>query len=260
MSLRDRIKNGALVTTAQKPETGSVPRLRTAIAGAAVAKPTGRAIAALDKISSPATVRSPRNWGIIADATSSRKNTWETEAQPAMRKLFNTLAARGNHSEMRLVYFRGDEEPADSGWRGSPDKIAAIMSEVSCYAGLTQFIKSFRPFLEDGKASAIAMVGDCFEESEEEMLSLAREMADRKIKVFAFLEGDNPTAEEIYRKIAEITGGSFAAFGGDMPLEDLFEGAALLESGGESALARLRNQNAARQLLIGCSSGPKAAP
>jgi hypothetical protein len=81
---------------------------------------------------------------------------------------------------------------------------------------------------------------------------IAAQLKDKGIKVFSFIEGDDWTAQSIFQRIAEITGGRFAKFGDALPLADLCEGVALLTSGGKKALRRLKNEKA--RLLLSAPS------
>jgi len=81
---------------------------------------------------------------------------------------------------------------------------------------------------------------------------IAAQLKDKGIKVFSFIKGDDWTAQSIFQRIAEITGGRFAKFGDALPLADLCEGVALLTSGGKKALRRLKNEKA--RLLLSAPS------
>jgi hypothetical protein len=253
MSLRGRMNKGSLVQT-ETPTADAKGSLRRASSGG-VAKPTGRGLAAVEKVSKRANVSGRGNIGFLIDATASRSSTWE-EAQSIQSKMFESVTGMGSMG-MRLVHFGGNQLSAND-WTKDTKEMASKMADVSCRGGQTQIIDGFNAFLSDAdseKANSIILIGDSYEESEYDIEETANRLKDKGIKVFAFHEGDDHwgEAENAFKKFAEITGGTFAKFGADMPLQDLCEGVALLTVGGQSALNRLKNAGA-RQLLL---SGPK---
>jgi len=153
---------------------------------------------------------------------------------------------------LRLLHFGGNEL-TDHGWQEDPRHLAAKMAAVRCASGLTQILPALEHFLDDTAptASAIILIGDCFEECSEEGEHIARLLAAQKIKVFSFLEGDDGTAQAVFKRLAEVTGGRFAQFGGALPLGDLCEGVALLTAGGNRAVKHLKNERVAQLLLTG---------
>lgn len=150
----------------------------------------------------------------------------------------------------------GGVELSDLGWETDVRKVAAHMAAVRCVSGLTQINQALYRFMDDApedKADAVILIGDCFEEDSAYAERAGKEFRKAGIKVFSFIEGDDLTATAVFKKLAEDTGGKFARFGADLPLGDLCEGVALLTSGGEKALRRLKNEKA-RLLLEGPST------
>lgn len=190
--------------------------------------------------------------GFIVDATGSREKSWE-QAQTVQGRMFQSVADLGRVS-IRLVHFGGGEL-IDHGWSADTHELAAHMAAVRCRTGGTQILQALRAFLGDtDQADAIILVGDAFEEDAHDAERLALSLRAAGIKVFSFFEGDLRQAQEVFRKLAEITGGRFAMLGDDLPLGDLCEGVALLAAGGEKAVRRLKNERARRLLLTGPSS------
>jgi len=187
--------------------------------------------------------------GFLIDATGSREQTWEL-AQTIQAKMFQAVSGLKAVS-LRLVYF-GNNRLTALGWDNNPNSVAKHMAAVRCRTGLTQIIEGLQSFIDerpDGKAAAIILIGDCFEESSSQAERAAILLKEKGIKVFSFVEGYDPTAQSVFRRISEITGGKFARFGSNMPLSDLCEGVVLLASGGEKALGRLKNKNVQKLLL-----------
>ncbi len=194
----------------------------------------------------------PGRIGFIIDATGSRHSTWE-QAQSIQAKMLQ--AASGVKAiKLRLVHFGGGCLTA-LGWDGDTRSVGAHMAAVQCRAGITQIVEGLQSFIDEApedKAGAIILIGDCFEEHSGEAESAATLLKDKDIKVFSFIEGNDDRAQTVFRRISEITGGTFAKFGDDLPLADLCEGVALLTSGGKKALRRLENKKV-RLLLSGPS-------
>lgn len=190
--------------------------------------------------------------GFIVDATGSREESWE-QAQTVQGRMFQSVAGLGRVF-IRLVHF-GGRQLTDHGWSTDTAELAANMAAVRCRAGETQVLQALRAFLDDADhANAVILVGDAFEEDAHDAELLAHSLRAAGIKVFSFFEGDLRQAQDVYRKLAEITGGRFAKLGDDLPLGDLCEGVALLAAGGEKAIRRLKNEKARRLLLTGPSS------
>jgi hypothetical protein len=189
--------------------------------------------------------------GFIIDATASRGDSWET-AQVVQAQMFRAAAKLAALS-LRLIHYGGNEM-ADCGWLSDPRKVAARMAGVRCVRGLTQILPALAAFAEDeegARADAVILIGDCFEEDAREAELLALALKGAGIKVFCFLEGNDWTAEAVFRRLADITGGKFAQLGESLPLSDLCEGVTLLTAGGRKALAKLPNARAKQLLLTG---------
>jgi hypothetical protein len=259
MSIKDRFKKGALVSTGKKdgqPSKGTALR-RTA--STAIQKPTEKGANALAKVSQRMTEKKTGNIGFIIDATGSRQSAW-VEAQKVQRKMFEKAGGTGN-MQLRLVHFGGDTV-TDHKWHRESDTVAGIMAEVVCCPGMTQIVPSLMRFIDDEtqtEADSIILVGDSFEEDMASLIKAAEALKAKRIKVYAYLDGKSIEAEEAFRKLAEITGGSFAKFGANMPLEDLVVGAAVMTLGGKGALQKLAG-NKAVGLLADKSGGKKPTP
>jgi len=200
----------------------------------------------------------PARLGFVIDATGSRSSTWE-QAQAIQRRMF-AATARVKAIKVRLVHF-GGRILTSHGWMDDADKLAAEMSGVHCETGLTQIIPALHSFVDEPKdmrADAIILIGDSYEEFHLDAARVATALGQAGIRIYAFLEGEDAFAEEMFRKLADGTGGRFARFGEDLPLADLCTGVAMLTAGGARALKRLPNKSA-RQLLLGPPSNGKGS-
>lgn len=187
--------------------------------------------------------------GFVIDATGSREQSWE-QAQTLQAGMFRAVA-RLKALHLRLVHFGGGML-ADHGWQTDPKQVAATMAKTRCQRGLTQILPALTAFIDEPaqtRADAIILVGDCFEEDMAQAASIAQALKANGIKVFAFHEGQDWTAESAFRVLAQTTGGAFCKLGEALPLEALCQGVALLTAGGSKAVKKLENKRV-RQLLL----------
>lgn len=235
MTLRKNNCNLPLLSPEQRASNGT---LRPG--GSTVATPGKAGYAALRSVALVSGYSKPGGGtvGYIIDATASRSATWKL-AQETQARMFETI----NGLHLKLVHFGGNRITAHE-WKADKDKVAGIMRKVSCEGGQTQIIEGLEVFLKEDsrKPDSIIVVGDSFEESSEELVAVAHKLADRSIKVFPFQEDACTRTEENFRKLASITGGVYAKFDANMPLQDLCEGVAFMASGGFQALQKLRNK------------------
>lgn len=184
------------------------------------------------------------------DATASRQPTWDRaiEVQAAMFSAF----APG--LKVQLVYFRGAEFYA-SRWSRQPEELSRQMRGVACVGGSTQIRTVLSHGLraaEHGDVSALVYVGDCMEESQEELARLAGRLGAHRLACFMFQEGDDPRALSSFREIAELTKGAYCRLGAHSAaeLKGLLSAAAAYASGGMSGLAQLAHHQPAARLLL----------
>jgi hypothetical protein len=252
MSLRDKALTVIGTDTAKK---GGSLRVVTPVA---IAKPDGRAVAALNTAASVGESRKGRI-GFLLDATGSRSEAW-LEAQTIQRRMFDKIAGIGKMA-LRLVYFGGNNPPSDQGWMNDSSVVARRMADVTCIGGQTQIISGLNAYVRDNaadRAQSVLMIGDSFEESEKEALIVAKHLKQQGTKVFTCQEGRDPTAAHVFKQIAEITGGRYFPLGGALPLDEICENVAIMTIGGQNALKRLGTGRSAQQLLLGSESGPAA--
>jgi hypothetical protein len=208
----------------------------------------------LDKVKtlSPATGAGRRGRLIFAlDATMSRQPTWDS-ACVLQADMFREAAASGG-LDIQLVYFRGLNECAASGWVTQSDRLAQLMSRIDCRGGHTQIGKVLahaRKENEKRRVQALVFVGDAMEESIDSLCAAAGELGLRGVPVFMFQEGGDAIAENAYREIARLSRGAYCRFnaGAANELRELLRAVAAYAAGGLKALTALRERGA-RQLL-----------
>jgi hypothetical protein len=174
------------------------------------------------------------------DATGSREATWEMAG-----KLHREMGAVLGNLTLQLVFFRGDECKA-SGWVAGGQRLAELMTKVRCATGYTQIGRVLQHVLAESRKHtirALVYVGDCCEESGEELFTLAGQLKRQKISIFVFHEGTDSVAEPIFRRLAQITDGIYASFnaGSAEQLRKLLAGAADYAAGRYKSIGDLRN-------------------
>ncbi len=105
------------------------------------------------------------------DATASRQPTWDAACE-IQAEMFHEVSGLN----VQLVYFRGHDECRASGWISSGDRLANLMRRITCKTGGTQIGKVLthtRRETEKNKVQALVYVGDCMEESADELAHAA---------------------------------------------------------------------------------------
>ena len=179
------------------------------------------------------------------DATGSREPSWEMAG-----KLHREMGAALRSLTLQLIFFGGTKCKA-SGWVVGGQRLAELMAKVRCATGYTQIGRVLRHVLGESREHtirALVYVGDCCEESGEELFALGEQLKRRKIPIFVFHEGTDSVAEAIFRRLAQIADGIYAAFdtGSAEQLRKLLAGAADYAAGRYRSIGDLRNV-----LLIG---------
>lgn len=173
------------------------------------------------------------------DATMSRQPTWDTACK-LQGDMFNETAAIGG-LEVQLIYFRGFNECQASRWVNDPTALAGLMSRIDCRGGHTQIRKVLARTRDETKKKAVQAliyIGDCMEESLDDLCAIAGEIGLTGTRVFMFHEGRDAIAEQAFREIARLTNGAYCRFdaGSAQQLRDLLSAVAVYAAGGRAAL------------------------
>lgn len=121
------------------------------------------------------------------DATASRRGTWD-EAQRIQAEMFRTTAALGG-LDIQLVFFRGLGECKATGWVSEANVMLRLMRQVECVGGHTQIERVLKHTLaeaREGKVNALVYIGDCLEESPDDIAVRAGELGLLGVPIFAF--------------------------------------------------------------------------
>jgi hypothetical protein len=173
------------------------------------------------------------------DATASREPTWD-QAMRIQSAMFTETRELGG-LEVQLCFYRGLAELSASPWCGEARELLGLMTRVHCAAGLTQIGRLLNHALEETdrkRVNALVFVGDCVEESTDQLAGLAGQLGLKGLPAFVFQEGRDPLAERALRQIARLSGGAFAPFDAGSPqiLRDLLSAVAVYAAGGRKAL------------------------
>jgi hypothetical protein len=89
-----------------------------------------------------------------------------------------------------------------------------------------------------GRVHAAVFIGDCVEESPEELYGIAGRLGVLGVPLFMFLEGGDLLAERVFAEVARLSGGAFCRFdaGSAAQLRELLGAVAVYASGGRRAL------------------------
>ncbi len=189
----------------------------------------------------PAAAASGRGRLIFAmDATASREATWQ-EAMHIQEQMFVETAGLGG-LDVQLVYYRGLGECRASRWLSDTGGLLAAMRKVACAAGRTQIGRVLaHAVAQTGKLrlNALVFVGDCMEETLDQLLAPAGQLGLLGVPAFLFHEGRDEAAAAAFAKIAKLTGGACCRFDTSSPrqLRALLGAVAVYAAGGRAALA-----------------------
>ncbi len=180
------------------------------------------------------------------DATASRQPTWD-QACHIQREMFNEAAEVGSLS-LQIAFFRGFGEFKATPWTDNSEALTGPMSRVSCLGGHTQIERILTHALKQHAAkpvNAVVYVGDCIEEDADTLCHLAGKMGLQKIPLFIFQEGIEPTAENVFRQMARLSGGAYHRFDTNSAhmLKSLLNAVAVYAAGGRKALANYSKSN-----------------
>lgn len=173
------------------------------------------------------------------DATASREPTWD-RACYIQAEMFEQTANLGG-LEIQLCYYRGYNEFHATNWLAHSEDLLKMMSAVRCLGGYTQLQKVLQHAVKETKqqkVNALVFVGDCVEEDVDRLCQIAGELGIHQVPVFAFHEGYDQHAEQVFRQIARLTMGSYCAFDANsaQQLRDLLSAVAIYAVGGRRAL------------------------
>ncbi|MCT8973154.1 VWA domain-containing protein [Microbaculum marinisediminis] len=173
------------------------------------------------------------------DATMSRQPTWDSACQ-LQAEMFNETAQIGG-LDVQLLYFRGFNECRASRWVSDPKALADLMTRIDCRGGHTQIRRALAHVRNESRkkpVQALVYIGDCMEESIDDLCAVAGEIGMTGTRAFMFHEGRDAIAEKAFREIARLTNGAYCRFdtGSAQHLRELLAAVAVYAAGGRAAL------------------------
>jgi hypothetical protein len=183
------------------------------------------------------------------DTTSSRAGAWE-----AAKKLQDRmLAAVPGELAVALAAHGGNKVHTFTPFTTDIAELRKLAARVRCRAGYTKLLDILAQSLNTG-ASVVVYIGDVFEESERKALHLAKLLKRKKIRVIILhdLTSRDFDGGEVFRAIAEITGGAVLPFDHSSleRLGELLEAVAVLAIGGVELVEEKRPALPAAGLLL----------
>lgn len=176
------------------------------------------------------------------DATASREPTWDL-ASSLHAELFN--AVESAKLSVQLVSFGGFNQFRASSWNSKASELLTEMQRVRCLGGMTQIGRVLEHVLGEASSSdlvkAAVYIGDMCEEPMAEILGMAGQLGLRQVPVFTFQEGRERYATEVFRSIAERSGGAHMPFqaGSARQLADLLKTVAVYATEGFDGIKRI---------------------
>jgi len=185
------------------------------------------------------------------DATASRQPSWDRACQ-LQGNMFLAASSLGGLA-VQLCYYRGFNEFYHSEWLQDSQRLLSSMNNVQCLGGYTQLAKTLDHCLfetRQSKVNAVVIIGDAVEESSDSLCNKAGQLRMLGTPLFMFHEGDDPVVGEVFRQMAQLSGGAYAHFDESSAAElaELLKAVAIFASGGSAALKTLQSP-VARQLL-----------
>ena len=185
------------------------------------------------------------------DATASRQPTWDS-ASKLQADMFSSTHEIGL-LQVKLCFYRGYDELRSSAWYEDADKLIHAMSAVQCRAGQTQIGRLLHHALklqqdqQQQSIQALVFIGDCIEESLDQLCHLAGQCGLLKLPLFLFQEGDDPVASDGFSQMARLSRGAHCRFDLNSPerLKELLSAVAIYATGGSAALLQYNRSGSA---------------
>ena len=196
----------------------------------------------------PTTAGSQGRLIFALDATASREATWD-QASDLQGELFLAAQDLGGLS-IQLCYYRGFREFKATPFVSQTGQLLQLMSGVRCLGGITQIGRVLGHALQETRnepVKAVVFIGDCCEESVDELCHAAGELGMLRTPVFMFQEGGDPHAQAVFRQVSALSGGAYAPFDRSSPqlLRELLAAVAVYASGGARALEDYSSRSSA---------------
>ncbi|MEM8844817.1 MAG: VWA domain-containing protein [Pseudomonadota bacterium] len=173
------------------------------------------------------------------DATGSREHSWDMACK-IQADMFMSTQEMGA-LEISLCYYRGYHEFHAFSWTKNAAQLRDQMLQVRCVPGHTQIKRTLEYAAAScvkQKIKAVVLVGDCIEESIDEVGHSAGKLGMMGVPVFVFHEGTDSVAKGAFEHIAKLSNGAYCPFDQNSvaQLKELLCAVAAFTVGGLSAL------------------------
>lgn len=189
------------------------------------------------------------------DATASREASWNL-AKEITGAMFEAVP---NALDVALAYHSSSRLQEVTPFSASPKVFLDKLQTVRCRAGVT----ALNPILDRASSishlKALIYIGDCFEEDEQETITLAQQLRLKGTRCFLFHDASSKTqgydidsAHQVFAQIAQITQGALFPFDENSPelVKHLLEAISFYASQGISALEKHSKALPAAHLLL----------
>ena len=187
------------------------------------------------------------------DATASREHSWDMACQ-IQSEMFMSTQDMGA-LEISLCYYRGYNEFQAFSWTRNATQLRDQMLQVRCVPGHTQIERTLMYAAAScvkQKIKAVVLVGDCFEESIDQVGHVAGKLGMMGVPVFIFHEGNDIAAKNAFVHIAELSRGAYCPFDQNSvsQLKELLCAVAAFTVGGISALQKHSQKSAIAKSML----------
>ena len=187
------------------------------------------------------------------DATASREPMWDRACRK-QRQMFEVTESLGGLN-VQLCYYHGFDIFYSYPWVSKASTLLGQMSEVCCVSGHTQIYKVLEHALSETrkqKVNAVVFIGDYMEENASTLCGLSGQLGMLGVPMFIFHEGGEIGAENIFRRMASLSGGAYCRFdaGSADFLAELLGAVAVYAAGGRKALDDYSRKHGKRVLLL----------
>ena len=223
----------------------------------------GAVDAFLQKLAAMPSVRPAGSRGRLLfalDATASRQPTWDQACQ-IQAQMFAAVGQLGG-LDLQLAYYCGFHQFEAFPWLDNAAELTRRMTGVFCLGGHTQIARVLKHALAETRTrrvNALVFVGDCMEESADDLCHLAGQLGVLGLPIFLFHEGQEPTAAACFQQLARLSGGAYCPFdaGSAQQLTELLRAVAVYAAGGFKALQDLSRRTGGKTLLLTRQLGKK---
>lgn len=182
------------------------------------------------------------------DATASRSHVWDVVSK-IQKDMFSSINRLGE-LEIKLMYFRGENECKASPWLKDQATLLKLLNKVTCLAGSTQILRVLdHASAEHDKSNvnAIIFIGDSCEENFSAIETKAEILGLKKLPVFVFHDQNgadvathsrSSETHKIFKYVAEASNGAYVGLDASSSnvLSHLLQAVAIYATGGRKAL------------------------